>query len=119
MKLEFNKKTWEIHSYVEAKQHTPLNNQWVKEEIMREITKYFEGVPFVAPQVKNLTSVHEDVGLIPALTQWVKDPMLPLAMVYITDMTQIPCSCGCGVGQQMQLHFAPSLGTCICHRCGP
>ena len=28
----------------------------------------------MAQQVKNLTSVCEDVGLIPDLAQWVKDP---------------------------------------------
>ena len=35
------------------------------------------GVPIAAQWVKNLTSVHENMSLIPGLTKWVKDPMLP------------------------------------------
>ena len=35
------------------------------------------GVPIVAQQVKNPTSIHEDVGSIPGLSQWVKDPGWP------------------------------------------
>ena len=33
----------------------------------------FRGVPLVAEWVKNLTSVCEDMGLIPGLDQWLKD----------------------------------------------
>ena len=37
----------------------------------------FQGVPIVAQRVKNLTSIHEDTGFIPGLTQWVKNLTLP------------------------------------------
>ena len=36
--------------------------------------KHYAGVPFVAQWLTNQSSTHEDVGSIPGLTQWVKDP---------------------------------------------
>ena len=38
-------------------------------------------VPIVTQQVKNSTSIHGDVGSIPGLTQWVKDSVLPQAVL--------------------------------------
>ena len=49
----------------------------------------------------NLTHNHEVAGLIPSLTQWLKDPALPWAVVYVEDVAQILCCYGCGVGWQL------------------
>ena len=39
--------------------------------------KALNGVPFMAQLLMNPTRIHDDVGLIPGLTQWVKGPVLP------------------------------------------
>ena len=65
------------------------------------------GFPVVAHKLKDPTSILEDVGSIPGLSQMVKNPVLPQAVVSVTEAAQIWCCCGYGVGQQLQLRFHP------------
>ena len=44
-----------------------------------KLLKWKLGVPVVVHWVKNLTSIHEDVGSSPGLTQWVKDHCVTLS----------------------------------------
>ena len=67
----------------------------------------------------NLTSTHEATGLSPGLAQWVKDPVLPWAVVEVADTTQIWRGYGCGVGQWLQLRFDPWPGNLHMPRCQP
>ena len=57
----------------------------------------------MAQRVTSPTSIHEDVGSIPGLDWCVKDLAMLRAVVYVTDVAQIPCCCGCSMGWQLQL----------------
>ena len=51
---------------------------------------------------RNLTSIHEDVGLIPDLIWWVNVQALQKATVQVTVVVWIQ-GCGCGAALQLQL----------------
>ena len=47
-----------------------LLEEFTKKWVSENSEKRLIGVPIVAHQVKNLTSIHKDIGSIPGLAKW-------------------------------------------------
>ena len=54
----------------------PLRRKWGSTFMLSKMSQK-EGVPIVAQRLTNPTGIHENAGLLPGLTQWVKDLALP------------------------------------------
>ena len=65
--------------YASTKKAVPWPGSFLERELSGLSLKELVGIPIVAEQVKNPTIIHEDVGLIHGLAQWVKDRALPQA----------------------------------------
>ena len=74
----------------------------------------------MAQKMKNLTAIHEYVGLSPGLVQWVKESSIALS-------SGVGYGCGLDLpllwlwhkGASCSSDSTPSLVTSICHKCGP
>ena len=62
-----------VHSLARELSHAEAQNKKKKKRKGR--------VPFVTQWLTNPARIHEDVGWIPGLTPWIKDPTLPLSVV--------------------------------------
>ena len=60
-----------------------------------------------AQWIKNLATIHEDAGLIPALLSGLKEIAWLQVAVWVTGVTEIWHCCGCGICWQLWLQFIP------------
>ena len=84
----------------------PLRDEWI-------------GSSLCGSAVTNPTSIYEDVGSIPGLTQWVKDQ--DCYELWSRLQTRLRSCVAVAVAQASgcSANLTLSLGTSICHRCSP
>ena len=75
------------------------------------------GVPLVAQQLMNPTRIHKDVGLIPGLTQWVKDSCC--CGLWCRSESLLRSGIAVVYASTCSSDLTPNLGTSIWQRCSP
>ena len=94
-------------------------SKWLKLFFHVKMKSSTLGVPVVTQWLTNPTGNHGVVGLIPGLAQWVRDPGLPRAVVWVADMARIPALLWLWHRPvAVAPIWTPGLGTCICHGSG-